>query len=74
MSYLLTFSPFDGVEMEFEIVIFAAGKRSRFNRIGFVSFVGVEGFDDINKRLVIDGTEQGNVISTKELPKIILFF
>jgi hypothetical protein len=34
-----------------------------------VSFVGVEGFDDINKRLVIDGTEQGNEISIKPFAK-----
>ncbi len=68
-SCLLTFSSFDGAEVEFEIVIFAAGKRSRFNRIGFVSFVGVEGLVDINKRLVIDGAEQGNEISIKVFAK-----
>ncbi len=69
-SCLLTFSSFDGAEVEFEIVIFAAGKRSRFNRIGFVSFVGVDGFDDLNNRLVIDGAEHGNGISIKEFAKI----
>lgn len=50
---------------------FATGKRSRFSRIGLVSFAGVDGFvDDVNKRLVIDGTEQGNGISIKGLAKI----
>ena len=56
--------------MGFGAVTFAAGKRSRFNRIGLVSFVGVVGcFDDINKRLVIEGAEQGNDISITEFTK-----
>jgi hypothetical protein len=66
---LRTFSPFDVVKMVLGPEIFAAGKRSRFNRIGFVSFVGVEGLVDINKRLVIDGAEQGNEISIKVFAK-----
>jgi hypothetical protein len=49
--------------MELGPEIFVAGKRSRFNRIGLVSFVDVEDLDGINKRLVIDGAEQGNEIS-----------
>ena len=50
---------------EFPLDGFVAGQRSRFNRTGFVSFVDVGSFDDrSNKRLVIDGVEQGNVIST----------
>jgi hypothetical protein len=59
----ITFSPFVGEEMELGPEIFVAGKRSRFNRIGLVSFVDVEDLDGINKRLVIDGAEQGNEIS-----------
>jgi hypothetical protein len=66
--YLVTFSSFDGVETdisELPFDVFVADKRSRFNRIGFVSFVDVVSFDDISrKRLVIDGVEQGNGMST----------
>ena len=66
---LSTFSSFDDVQIELvelEIDIFAGGRRSRFNRIGFVSFVVVDGFDDVNRRFVIDGTEQGNGISIEQ--------
>ena len=69
---LSTFSSFDDVQIELvelEIDIFAGGRRSRFNRIGFVSFVVVDGFDDVNRRFVIDGAEQGNEISIEEFAK-----
>jgi hypothetical protein len=67
---LFTFSPFVGEEMVFGAEILVAGKRSRFNRIGLVSFVGfVVCFDAINKRLVMEGAEQGNGISIKEFAK-----
>jgi len=67
--FCYTFSSFDGVETDigaFPLDVFVAGKRLRFNRIGFVSFVDdVVSFDDVSsKRLVIDGVEQGNGIST----------
>ncbi len=71
--YLFTFSPFGDEEfelVEFEIVIFVAGKRSRFNRIGFVLFPEGDCLDDINKRLRIDGAEQGNEISIGEFAKM----
>lgn len=66
MLFLSTFSPFDAIEVGLgvlDIVTFAAGKRSRFSRIGFVSVVCVTGFADANKRLVIDGAEHGNEIA-----------
>ncbi len=50
---------------------FVAGKISRFNRIGLVSFVGVEGLDVVNNRLVIDGAEQGNEMSITVFAKSI---
>jgi hypothetical protein len=49
--------------LEFPLDILVAGKRSRFNRIGFVSFVGIACFDDVNKRFIIAGAEHGNDIS-----------
>jgi hypothetical protein len=68
---LLTFSSFDGEETEgdeFPLNVDVAGKRSRFNRIVFVSFVDVVSFDETNsKRLVIDGDEHGNVISMAKI-------
>ncbi len=74
--YFLTFSSLVGVETEIDespLEVFVAGKRSRFNRIGFVSFVDVVSFDDINnKRLVMDGVEQGNGISTAKIKKLLI--
>lgn len=69
---LVTFSPFVGAAIEVGIVDFVAGTWLRFNRIGLVSFVvvvvvGVVDFFDVNIRLVIDGTEQGNGMSIKAL-------
>ncbi len=54
---------------EFPLDDFVAGKRIRFNRIDFVSFVVVvvSSLDDISKRLVIDDVEQGNGISISKI-------
>ena len=77
---LLTFSPpligREGELVELVMVAFAAGKRSRFNRIGLVLSTGGLGFDDINRRLVIEGAEHGNGISIREftINKEISFF
>lgn len=75
---LVTFSSFDRVETdidEFPLDVFVADKRSRFNRIDFVSFVDVVSFDDrSSKRLVIDGVEHGTGISTTRNRKLFLIF
>ncbi len=52
---------------EFPLDDFVAGKRTRFNRIDFVSFAVVSSLDDISKRLVIDDVEQGNGISISKI-------
>lgn len=73
----MTFSGFDEVETgigEFPLDVFVADKRSRLNRIGFVSFVVVVvgSFDDVsNKRLASDGVEHGNWILTAIIKKML---
>jgi hypothetical protein len=62
---LMTFSSFVRVETEigeFPLDVDGAGRRSRSNRIGFLSFVEDVSFDDENKRR-LDGAEHGNGIS-----------
>lgn len=55
------------LEEEKSLELLLVGKRSRFNRTGFVSLfvvgVGVDAFDERKDRLVIEGAEQGKSIS-----------